>query len=56
MPGPGMRGDGRLASNPKKTLFRLLGYMKNYTPLLIFVFICIVATSVARAAEPWVLW
>ncbi len=49
MPGPGMRGDGRLASNPKKTLFRLLGYMKNYTPLLIFVFICIVATSVAQA-------
>ena len=49
MPGPGMRGDGRMASNPKKTLLRLLGYMKSYTPLLLFVFLCIIATSVAQA-------
>ena len=49
MPGPGMRGDGRMASNPKKTLMRLLGYMKSYTPLLLFVFLCIIATSVAQA-------
>ena len=49
MPGPGMRGDGRMASNPKKTLLRLLGYMKSYIPLLLFVFLCIIATSVAQA-------
>ena len=49
MPGPGMRGDGRMASNPKKTLMRLLGYMKSYIPLLLFVFLCIIATSVAQA-------
>ena len=48
MPGPGqMRGDGRKAANPGKTLLRLLSYMKNYTPLLVFVFLCIIATSVA---------
>ena len=49
MPGPGMRGDGRMASNPKKTMLRLLGYMKSYIPLLLFVFLCIIATSVAQA-------
>ena len=49
MPGPGMRGDGRMASNPKKTLMRLLSYMKSYIPLLLFVFLCIIATSVAQA-------
>ena len=49
MPGPGMRGDGRMASNPKKALLRLLSYMKSYIPLLLFVFLCIIATSVAQA-------
>mgnify|MGYP004503370047 FL=1 len=50
MPGPGqMRGDGRKAANPMKTLARLLGYMKGYILLLVFVFICIIATSVAQA-------
>ena len=49
MPGPGMRGDGRMASDPKKTLLRLLSYMKSYIPLLLFVFLCIIATSVAQA-------
>ena len=44
-----MRGDGRMASNPKKTLLRLLSYMKSYIPLLLFVFLCIIATSVAQA-------
>ena len=27
-----MRGDGRKASNPKKTLLRLLGYMRQHIP------------------------
>ena len=50
MAGPGrMRGDGRKAANPGKTLLRLLSYMKKYVPLLIFVFLCIIATSVAQA-------
>lgn len=48
MAGPGrMRGDGRKAANPGKTLLRLLSYMKKYIPLLVFVFLCIIATSVA---------
>ena len=50
MAGPGrMRGDGRKAANPGKTLLRLLSYMKKYIPLLVFVFLCIIATSVAQA-------
>ena len=50
MAGPGrMRGDGRKVANPGKTLLRLLSYMKKYIPLLVFVFLCIIATSVAQA-------
>ncbi len=49
MPPVRMRGDGRKASNPKKTLLRLLSYMKKYTPTLILVLVCIVLTSVAQA-------
>lgn len=32
MPPVRMRGDGRMAENPKQTLLRLLGYMKNIPP------------------------
>ena len=35
MPPVRMQGDGRKAKNPKKTLARLLGYMKPYTGRLI---------------------
>ena len=49
MPPVRMRGDGRKANNPKKTLFRLLSYMKRYTPILAVVLVCIVLTSVAQA-------
>ena len=49
MPPVRMRGDGRKASNPKKTLLRLLSYMKKYTPTLVLVLACIVLTSVAQA-------
>ena len=49
MPPVKMRGDGRKASNPEKTLFRLLSYMKRYTPILAVVMVCIVLTSVAQA-------
>ena len=48
MPPVKMRGDGRKAKNPKKTLLRLLGYMKKYTFTLIVVMLCIVVNSVAQ--------
>ena len=44
-----MRGDGRKASNPKKTLLRLLSYLKKYTPTLVLVLVCILLASVAQA-------
>ena len=49
MPPVRMRGDGRKASNPKKTLLRLLGYLKKYTPTLVLVLVCILLASVAQA-------
>ena len=48
MPPVGMRGDGRMAKNPKQTLFRLLGYMKKYTGILVIVLVCIFLTSIAQ--------
>ena len=47
MPPVRMRGDGRKAKNPKKTLLRLLGYMKQYVPTLILVALCIVVSAFA---------
>ena len=49
MPPVRMRGDGRKASNPRKTLLRLLSYLKKYTPTLILVLVCILLASVAQA-------
>jgi len=48
MPPVRMRGDGRKAKNPKKTLLRLLGYMKRHIPTLLLVFLCIIVTAVAQ--------
>ena len=48
MPPVRMKGDGRKAKNPGKTLLRLLGYMKRYIPILILVTVCIVVASVAQ--------
>ena len=48
MPPVRLSGDGRLAKDPKKTLLRLLGYMKKHIPTLIVVFFCIIATSIAQ--------
>ena len=48
MPPVRMRGDGRKAKNPKKTLLRLLGYMKKYIPTLLLVLVCIIVTAVAQ--------
>ena len=47
MPPVRMRGDGRKAKNPKKTLLRLLSYMKAYIPQLVLVMLCIVASAIA---------
>ncbi len=48
MPPVRMRGDGRKAKNPGKTLLRLLGYMRKYAFVLLVVLICIVITAVAQ--------
>ena len=50
MPPVRMRGDGRKAKNPRKTLLRLLGYMKPYLPTLGVVLLCIIANAVAQTA------
>ena len=47
MPPVHMRGDGRMASNPKKTLLRLLSYLKRYIPVLLVVLMCIFLTAFA---------
>ena len=39
--------DGRKAKDPKKTLLRLLSYMKNYIPNLLAVLICIIISAIA---------
>ena len=49
MPPVRMRGDGRKASDPRKTLLRLLSYLKKYTPTLVLVLVCILLASVAQA-------
>ena len=48
MPPVRMRGDGRKAKAPKKTLLRLLSYMKKYIPILLAVLLCIVVSAFAQ--------
>ena len=48
MPPVKMRGDGRMAKDPKKTLLRLLSYLKKHTATLIVVIICIFLTAFAQ--------
>ncbi len=45
---PRMRGVGRKAKDPRKTLLRLLGYLKKYWYILAIVALCIVLTAVAQ--------
>ena len=47
MPPVRMRGDGRKARDPKKTLLRLLSYLKPYMGALITVAVCIVVNAFA---------
>ena len=39
--------DGRKAKNPKKTLMRLISYMKHYIPNLLAVLVCIIISAIA---------
>ena len=48
MPPVRMRGDGRMAKDPKKTLVRLLSYMRKYIPVLVIVLLCICVTAFAQ--------
>ena len=48
MPPAKMMGDGRKAKDPKKTVLRLLGYMKPYALNLVIVLICIMVTAFAQ--------
>ncbi len=47
MPPAKMRGDGRKAKNPKKTLLRLLSYLKKHLGVLFIVMLCIIAGAFA---------
>ena len=55
MPPIRMKGDGRTAKNPKKTLSRLFGYMKPYKGTMIVVVICILLSSFATALSSYSL-
>ena len=50
MPPVKMKGDGRMAKDPKKTLLRLLSYMRKYIPILVIVLICICVNAFASTA------
>ena len=47
MPPARMRGDGRKAKDPKKTLLRLLSYLKHHIPVLALVLVCILVAAFA---------
>ena len=51
MPPVKMRGDGRMAKDPKKTLLRILSYLKYYAGTLAVVALCIVVTALAMSVS-----
>ena len=55
MPPVHMKGDGRKAKDPKKTLLRLLSYMKPYRGTMILVVVCILMGSLATALSSYSL-
>ena len=55
MPPIRMKGDGRKAKNPKKTLARLLSYLKPYIGTMILVVVCILIGSLATALSSYSL-
>jgi len=50
MPPVKFTGDGRKAKDPKKTLLRLMGYMKQYKWRLIGMVVCIILSTSAQVA------
>ena len=48
MPPAKMRGDGRMAKNPKNTLLRLLSYLKRHMGILLVVMMCIFLYAFAQ--------
>ena len=55
MPPVRMKGDGRKAKNPKKTLARMLSYLKPYAGTMILVIICLLVASLATALSSYSL-
>ena len=55
MPPIRMKGDGRKAKDPKKTLLRLIGYMKPYRGRMALVVLCILLGSLATALSSYSL-
>ena len=51
MPPVKMRGDGRKARNPKKTISRLLSYLAEYRGTMVVVVICIIFSAIAQAVS-----
>ena len=51
MPPVRMRGDGRMAKDPKKTLGRLFGYLLRYKYVLIVVLLCILMASLVSVVS-----
>ena len=51
MPPVKMRGDGRKARNPKKTISRLLSYLEEYRATMVVVVICIIFSAIAQAVS-----
>ena len=51
MPPVKMRGDGRKAKDPKKTLKRLFHYLAPYRRVMVVVVVCILLTSVAQVVS-----
>ena len=47
MPPARMHGDGRMAKDPKKTLFRLLSYLKKHMVVMTIVILCILVAAYA---------
>ena len=55
MPPVRMKGDGRKAKNPKKTLARLLSYLKPYLGTMVVVILCLLLSALATALSSYSL-
>ena len=55
MPPVRMRGDGRMAKDPKKTFFRLLRYLLQYKVTIFVVLLCILTTALVQSRSSTML-